>query len=166
MSSQGRATIFLGPDDGESLWCVGSLSTIKVAGPETCGAYAMLEDFAPHGSGAPPHQHDLDDEAFYILEGEVTFVIGDDIPRRATPGSFIFIPGGVTHAFEVNSPTARYLIITTPRHMQFYRAIADPALGRMLPPDVPQDWARIGAACDAFGVKGVEVEVLNAESQL
>ncbi len=116
----------------------------------------MIEDLAPQGSGAPPHRHDLDDEAFYILEGEVTFAIGDKIPLRATPGSFVFVPGGVTHAFEVNSPTARYLIITTPRHVQFYRAIADPARERTLPPQAPLDLARIGAACDAFGVHGVE----------
>lgn len=156
MYSQDRAAFSLGPEDRESLWCVGSLSTIKVLGPETNGAYAMIEDLAPQGSGAPPHRHELDDEAFYILEGEVTFAIGDDDPMRATPGSFVFIPGGVTHAFEVNSFTARYLIITTPRHMQFYRAIADPAQARTLPPEAPFDPARICAACAAFGVNGVE----------
>lgn len=156
MTSPDRAAFWLGPNDGEALWCVGSLSTIKILGPETQGAYAVIEDLAPQGSGAPPHNHDLDDEAFYVLEGEVTFAIGDESPIRATPGSFVFVPGGVTHAFEVNSPTARYLIITTPRHMQFYRAIADPARERTVPPDAPLDLARIGAACEAFGVHGVD----------
>ncbi len=156
MTSPDRAAFWLGPNDGEALWCVGSLSTIKVQGPETCGAYAVVEDFAPQGSGAPPHRHDRDDEAFYILEGEVTFAIGDDIPLHASPGFFVFVPGGVTHTFEVTSPTARYLIITTPRHMEFYRAIADPAPERSLPPEAPLDFARIGAACDLFGVQGVE----------
>lgn len=140
---------------------MGSLSTIKLSGPETLGAYALLEDLAPQGSGTPPHRHDLDDEAFYILDGEVTFTVGNDPPVRALPGSFVFVPGGVTHAFEVNSPTARYLIITTPRHMQFYRAMADPALKRTLPPDALLDMERIGAACAAFGVHGVDTADAN-----
>lgn len=157
MTSPDRRAISLAPDEGEPLWCVGALSTIKLLGPETSGAYGVVEDFAPRGSGAPPHRHDLDDEAFYILDGELTFALGDDDPLVVTSGFFVFIPGGVTHAFEVTSATARYLIITTPRHVQFYRAISDPAPRRTLPPGAPLDIARIGAACEQFGVQSAEM---------
>lgn len=153
--SEHRKAFALGPQEGEALWGVGALTTIKVSGPETGNAYAMIEDFAPLGTGAPPHFHALDDEAFYVLEGEVRFSVATEPPFHARAGAFVFVPGGVIHAFEVISETARYLIITTPRHMQFYRAIADPAGKRALPPDAPLDMDRIGAACEAFGVTGV-----------
>ena len=157
MTRQEREAFCLAPGDGETLWCVGSLSVIKVAGPETCGSYALVEDLAPQGSGAPPHRHDQDDEAFYLIEGHVTFRIEENDEFHATSGAFVFVPGGVTHAFEVTSPTARYLLITTPKHMQFYQAISDPAVERALPPAAPLDFARIGAACEAFWVQGVEM---------
>ena len=50
---------------------------------------------------------------------------------------------------------ARYLIITTPQHEHFYRAIAEPAQTRSIPPETPMDMEKIGAACEAYGVEGV-----------
>jgi hypothetical protein len=47
------------------------------------------------------------------------------------------------------------LIITTPQHERFYRAIAEPAQTRSLPPETPMDMEKMGAACEAYGVEGV-----------
>ena len=109
----------------------------------------------PRDSGPPLHRHQEDDEAFYVLDGELTFYLGDGEPIRAAAGSFVHIPGGTVHAFRVDSDTARYLIITTPQHERFYRAIAEPAQTRIIPPETPMDMASIGAACEAYGVEGV-----------
>ena len=45
------------------------------------------------------HVHDGEDDAFYILEGEMTFTFGDrDVP--APPGTFVLVPPGVVHGFR------------------------------------------------------------------
>ena len=145
----------LRPAEGEALWSVGALTTVKATGEQTAGAYSLVEDLAPKGAGTPLHRHQEDDEAFYVLDGAMTFYLSNDEPIRASAGSFVHIPGGTIHAFRVDSETARYLIITTPRHERFYRAIAEPAQTRSIPPDAPMDMERIGAACEAYGVEGV-----------
>jgi mannose-6-phosphate isomerase-like protein (cupin superfamily) len=45
------------------------------------------------------HVHADEDDAFYILEGELTFELGDGEPVAATPGTFVLVPPGVPHAF-------------------------------------------------------------------
>lgn len=45
------------------------------------------------------HVHDGEDDAFYILEGELTFVLADR-EERAGPGAFVLIPPGVEHGFR------------------------------------------------------------------
>ena len=55
-------------------------------------------DFAP-GRELEPHVHDDEDDAFYILEGELTFVVdGETVP--APPGTFVLVPPGVEHGFR------------------------------------------------------------------
>ena len=117
--------------------------------------YSIIEDLAPKGSGPPLHRHQEDDEAFYVLAGEMTFYLGNDEPIRASAGSFVHIPGGTVHAFRVDSEMARYLIITTPQHEHFYRAIVEPAQTRSIPPETPMDMEKLGAASETYGVEGV-----------
>lgn len=143
----------LGPEDGEALWSFGALTTVKATAAQTGGKFALIEDFAPRGEGTPRHVHREDDEAFFVLEGELTFYLDDGEPRSASAGSFVHIPGGVAHAFKVDSETARYLIITTPQHERFYRAISEPAPARSLPPEAPPDMEKIEAACQAYRVE-------------
>ena len=150
-----RRPLALGPGEGEALWLGRTLTLVKAAAGQTAGAYAMIEDIALEGEGTPLHRHREDDEAFYVLDGEMTFYLGNDEPIRASPGSFVHIPGGTVHAFRVDSETARYLIITTPQHERFYRAISEPALTRSIPPESTIDMAKIGAACETYGVEGV-----------
>lgn len=151
--NEDRSPVVFAKGGGEALWCVGALSTVKAEGAQTGGAYALVEDHAPRGAGTPMHRHVDDDEAFYVLEGELSFYLGNALPFRAGSGAFVLIPGGSVHAFRVESPTARYLIITTPHHLQFYRAMAEPARERAIPPEAELDMEMIGAACEAYGVE-------------
>ena len=150
-----RGPVALSSGQGEALWCAGALSVVKAGAGQTAGAYSLIEDLAPKGSGPPLHRHVDDDEAFYVLDGEMTMFLGTDESFHAGPGAFVHIPGGTVHGFRVESDTARYLIITTPHHERFYRAIAEPAGARSLPPDTPMDMELVGAACEAYGVEGV-----------
>jgi quercetin dioxygenase-like cupin family protein len=68
----------------------------------------------PAGAGGPPlHTHDFD-EAFYVLDGELTFQLdGELVTKRA--GEFAFAPGGEPHTLANRSASeARYLIVCTP----------------------------------------------------
>ncbi len=151
--NSGRVPNVLGPGAGEALWSFGTLTAVKATASDTGGRFAIIEDLAPRGAGTPLHLHREDDESFYVLEGEVAFALGADPLIRATAGSFIHIPGGVVHAFRVESATARYLIITTPWHERFYRAISEPALHPGPPPESPLDMEKVEAACQEYGVE-------------
>ena len=144
-----RMPLALGPTEREALWCAGALTTVKAAAEQTGDVYLIIEDLAPKGSGTPLHRHQEDDEAFYVLAEEMTFYLGNDELIRASAGSFVHIPGGTVHAFRVDSEMARYLIITTPQLERFYRAIAEPAQTRTIPPETRMDMEKLGAACDA-----------------
>lgn len=149
-----RTAYRLGPDEGEARWGLdGSLSVVKTSGVETAGWLGIVEETAAKSEGIPLHAHPADDEAFYVLAGELTFYLGEDRIESAPAGSFVHIPGGAPHAFKIESDTARYLILTTPRHLEFYRAISDPALSRTVPTGLEMDMERIGAACEEFGVE-------------
>ena len=68
-------------------------------------------------------------ESFYVLEGELTIYISEGPGVRAPAGTCVHLPGGTVHGFRVESETARYLILTTPRHGEFYRSITSRASG-------------------------------------
>jgi hypothetical protein len=86
-----------------------------------------------------------------VLEGDVTFFLGDGPGVRAPAGSFVHIPGGVVHGFRVDSESARYLILTTARHGDFYRAITAPSAPGGGRPQDPVDGAQIKRAGQEFG---------------
>jgi mannose-6-phosphate isomerase-like protein (cupin superfamily) len=58
---------------------------------------AMIE-IQPHRGGPPIHAHAAEDDAFYILEGELTFTVEDEVVT-AGPGTFVLVPPGVRHTF-------------------------------------------------------------------
>ena len=78
----------LGKGEGNARWWGGGLATIKATGKETGGLYSIVEVLEPHGAAAPLHVHHKEDEAFYIVEGEMTFYVGEET-YKAAPGSFI-----------------------------------------------------------------------------
>ncbi len=76
--------------EGEARWWLGvSLATIKATGRETGGRYTLVEVLEPEGAEAPLHVHHNEDEAFWVLEGELTFEVGEET-IKATPGTFLF----------------------------------------------------------------------------
>ncbi len=92
-------------------------------------------------------------ESFYVLEGELTLYIGDEPGLRAPAGSFAHLPGGTVHGFRIESEKARYLILTTPRHGQFYRAITLASRTGGLPPLDSIQGPEIKQASKAYGVE-------------
>ena len=92
-------------------------------------------------------------ESFYVLEGELSLYIGDQAGVSAPAGSFAHLPGGTVHGLRIDSESARYLIFTTPRHGEFYRAITLASRPGGLPPAESIEGARIKQASKDYGVE-------------
>ena len=143
------------PNEAELRW-MGETSTYFLAtGDETGGTFTLVDERAKRGVSVPLHLHRDDMESFYVVEGEITFYIGDQAGEKAGAGSFVHLPGGVVHGFRVESETARYLILTTPHHGEFYRAITLPSRAGGSPPLESIDESQIEKACKEYGVEFV-----------
>jgi quercetin dioxygenase-like cupin family protein len=107
-------------NNGKSVLLGNSTIIFRVAGQDTAGAYSVFEYMMAPGDGAPLHIHHNEEESFFILEGAITFQLGDD-KTRATPGTFITIPRGLRHAFvNAEDEFARALIILTPAGLEYF----------------------------------------------
>jgi quercetin dioxygenase-like cupin family protein len=143
------------PGEAELRW-MGETSTYFLAtGERTGGAFALVDERAKRGESVPLHLHRDDMESFYVLDGAITFYLGDQAGVRAGAGSFVHVPGGTVHGFRIESETARYLILTTPRHGDFYRAITLPSREGGLPPLEAIDGSQIGEAAREYGIEFV-----------
>ena len=82
-------------------------------------------DFAA-GRLLEPHVHDAEDDAFYILEGELTFNLGDE-DVVAPPGTFVLVPPGVQHGFTNHTEEpVRILNIHAPAGFDRRIGLTDP----------------------------------------
>jgi quercetin dioxygenase-like cupin family protein len=66
--------------DGEKLFVLTDLITIKISAKDTANLYSVIEEIVPPGGGPPPHRH-AEVEIFYVLEGTFDFVIEDILNR-------------------------------------------------------------------------------------
>jgi mannose-6-phosphate isomerase-like protein (cupin superfamily) len=122
------------PGEGEALWWVGLLAIIKATKEQTGGRYTLVEILAPDGYGSVLHVHHREDEGFWILEGELTFYVGDQT-IKARPGSFLFGPKDVPHAFTVDSGPAKLLFVLSPAGFEdLVRDMGEPARSLTVPP--------------------------------
>jgi quercetin dioxygenase-like cupin family protein len=118
----------------EPLWFLDNLAYVHIDGAQTGDAYALGEIAGRRGDMPPLHVHHRDDEVFYVLDGELTLFVGDEV-ITVTPGGAAFAPRGVPHAYRVESATARWLTISNPAGFErFVRAMSEPAEREGLPP--------------------------------
>ncbi len=112
------AAVSVGPDGGETVFLVGDTYTILLSGAQTGGAFTLLEALVPPDTGPPPHHHNAEDETFILLEGKVTFHVGDQV-IDALPGTTVFVPRGTVHSFKnVDSNIAKMLFMYNPAGME------------------------------------------------
>ena len=103
MSVQDNATqsqaIFLPPTEGRSYPMGRIRAVFKADGDETQNQYTVSEWWLEANSTGPGAHAHVKDDMFYVIEGTMSFLMGDDWIDAPT-GSFIRIPGGMTHDFE------------------------------------------------------------------
>ena len=141
--------------EGERLWVHGGgVHTWKASAEETDGAFSLFEDLMTQGKTTPLHVHANEDEALYVLDGEILVHI-EGTDHRVGPRGVAVAPRGVPHAFLVTSPTARVLTLQTPGSAEsFYRGASEPASDDT---DLsgPVDFDRVREAAERSG--GMEV---------
>jgi mannose-6-phosphate isomerase-like protein (cupin superfamily) len=96
---------------GEGRPFLAGLALVKL---ESAAAdFSVFEQRTPvNPAGVPPHIHRSYDEAFFVIEGEVIFDLGNQRQERATAGAFVFVPRGAAHRFANHGPgNARMLVI-------------------------------------------------------
>jgi quercetin dioxygenase-like cupin family protein len=137
--------------DGEARWWFGSLAEIKVTAEQTGGLLSIIEITEPPNAVAPLHVHHREDEGFWVLEGEVTFEVGDtSIDARA--GDFAFGPRDIPHRYTIGPNGCRMLFILTPGGFEaLVRDMSIPARERTLPPatDAEPNWEHVAAVAQA-----------------
>ena len=144
-------------EEGPAYWMVGILWVMLATGEQTGGAYSLMWELCPRGSGPVPHYHDQD-EQFFVIDGEITYLAnGEEL--KAGPGSFVLIPRGTVHSFRVDSETSTLLNSYTPAG--FERTITE--LGERAPtrtippPDRPDIPGGPAEAMALFGEIGMHV---------
>jgi quercetin dioxygenase-like cupin family protein len=100
--------------EGKATWAMGSLFERLLGAAESGGALGVSLVTQPPGTATPLHVHTREAEAFYVLSGTLTYRAGEDSFSLA-PGSFMFLPQGMPHAFRVTrSEPTQFLALTSP----------------------------------------------------
>jgi quercetin dioxygenase-like cupin family protein len=121
-------------DTSKAIWAMGSLFEHLAESHETDGAFGLSIVTQPPGIATPLHRHTREAEAFYVLDGTITYRAGDEL-FELTEGSFIFLPRGVPHAFRIRGDRPScVLAFTVPGNlMGLYDEVGKPALEHRLP---------------------------------
>jgi quercetin dioxygenase-like cupin family protein len=100
--------------EGSTYWGAGDVYTLKASRDATNGSLGFVEATVPPGGGPVAHIHTRNDEAFYVLAGELEMLDGGSTFIART-GDFVFVPRGIRHRFKnVGVHAVRLLLLFTP----------------------------------------------------
>ena len=123
---------------------------ILASASNTDGALGAVEVASPRGAVPPLHVHHREDEAFYVLEGEYSVFVGDDV-IEASPGAWVWGPRAVPHGYQIRSERGRHLSLTMPGGFEAFfeevAAIATPFA------DPRNEMGRLAAIASRYGVE-------------
>jgi quercetin dioxygenase-like cupin family protein len=131
---------------GPAYWGPGDHYTFLVTGDESGGAYFAMEALVPPGGGPPPHIHTREDETFYVLEGQIEFLLGEET-ILAGPGDFVNIPRGTVHRFlNTGTETAKLVLTFTPAGIErWFEETLERAPNEVRADDVPDNLDEVAA---------------------
>jgi quercetin dioxygenase-like cupin family protein len=111
------------------------VADLRIVERDAGNAFSQIETDDPRGTGPPLHLHHNEDETFYVLEGEVTILVGDERIDLAA-GDYLFGPREIAHAYVVRSERARMLVTASPAGVeQFFVNLGIPVTGTEPPTD-------------------------------
>lgn len=125
---------------------LGSPTLVHLPGEATAGAFSLCELRGGPGVGVPTHVHEREEETFHVLEGRVRFEVGPDV-HEVGPGTTVYGPRGVPHAWWVVEGPARIMLVLSPAGMEPMFA----ELAHLSAAGHP-DFAEVAAVCAKFGV--------------
>ncbi|MBW4717990.1 quercetin 2,3-dioxygenase [Saccharothrix obliqua] len=139
--------------EGEAVWLNGDVYAVKLDREASGGSLTVLEADVPPGGGPPIHNHVHEDEAFYVLAGELEIHAGGRT-YTAVAGDLVFIPRGTFHAFRNRTTrVARQLLLFTPGGFEgFFRELGREAVpGTPPPPTTPNAVERVVEVGTRYG---------------
>jgi quercetin dioxygenase-like cupin family protein len=130
----GSVAVFRPANSGPATWAMGSLFERLINGDESGDQLGASIVTQPPGIATPLHTHAREAEAFYLLDGTMTYRAGEEIFHLGV-GDFIYLPLGVPHAFRITGDApAKILGLTVPgRLLGLYDLVGMPAPERRLP---------------------------------
>jgi quercetin dioxygenase-like cupin family protein len=133
--------------DQAPIYFLGLPTILRATADKTNGAFGLVENVMPPGFASPYHVHRLEDEAFYVVEGEMAFVCGGQW-TMAGPGTFVFGPRNIPHGFKVlGVAPARLLLLCVPGGFtQFVVEMSEPT-------SAPPDMAKLMAVASKYSIE-------------
>ena len=117
MQAESKARL-IGPDEGARQQIGGARPSIKV-GPITGSRLhgLLVSELPPGGGFAIAHWHEDFEETFYVLEGEIEYLLGETW-HSAIAGTTVFVPPGTVHAFRNRGEEpAKHLVVGAPAEL-------------------------------------------------
>jgi mannose-6-phosphate isomerase-like protein (cupin superfamily) len=146
MDTNEKGAVHVPPGEGKKLWVAEELMTFVISGEDTYGKYALTDPTVPPRGEAPPHIHHREDEAFWVLEGDLEVLVGEDkIGAR-----------GVIHTYKnVCATPARFLTLMVPAGLErFFRGGGKPGTDPFSPPPFGEkDVERLLAIAPYYGAQ-------------
>ena len=141
--------------EGKMLWVVDELMTFKATGEDTGGAYSLTDSVVPSGGGPRPHIHHREDEAFWVLEGELEVMVGEST-FKASAGSFVHLPKDIPHSYEnIGLGPARFITLIVPAGLErFFEEVGKPGSDVSSPPPFgEEDIDKVLAIAPKYGAE-------------
>jgi quercetin dioxygenase-like cupin family protein len=132
---------------GQELWFLDTRVSFPVSHEDGSDGVSVMSQWGPEGHSPPLHVHEDEDEVFHLLQGRLSFRVGDETPTLEA-GETLLAPKGVPHTFVVESTGGAAWLVVTARgdFERFVRSCSRPD-----GPAAP-DPERLAAAAAAHGV--------------
>ena len=150
-----RGTFIAPQDEGNSFWLADALYTAKAMGKDTGSAFTLVEAKTQPKGQSLPKIHHREDTTYYVLEGELEFMVEGDL-SEVTAGYFLYVSRGTWHTYKnVGSRSARHLEMHTPAGIEkFFEEVSVPALDSSSPPPFDEeDLEKIRSIALKYGVE-------------
>jgi quercetin dioxygenase-like cupin family protein len=111
------------PGEGKEVTLAGKPLVFLVTGQDTKHT-SMFDWTLPAGFSTGRHVHRVQEETFYVLEGECEWQVGDRLVH-AKPGTYVFIPPGVPHniANASDKPARMIMTVSPPGHERYFEEL-------------------------------------------